>query len=163
MVRYMRTAKALGLELVHITTSSNTVTTKELDANIDVYGNHVTLVGFISGCSDAKQITFDLPHLNSRWNTYKGERAIVYNTNTKAFTFMDWGRAKGARATATTRTVIDTEVERLLAQGKWTQICALGPGINFTMSVIDRSFKEQIVVEALMSLPMCSPGIVNVC
>lgn len=163
MDRYIRTAKALGLELVHITTSSDTVTTKELDANINVYGDHVVLVGFISGCTDAKQITFDLPYLNSAWNTYKGERAIVYNANTEAFTFIDWGHTKGIRAIATARWVTGTEVEQLLSQGKWTPERCLGPGVNFTMSVMDRSFKEQIGVEALMSLTTCQPGVVNVC
>jgi hypothetical protein len=173
MIRYMRAAKALGLELIHITTSTDTVTTKELDANVNEYKDHVVLVGFIAGCADAKQITFDFPHLNSVWNTYKGEKAIVYDAKTQTFTFMDWGRAKGYRAMATTRTVTSAEVEQLLSQGKWTPENFLGPGVNFTMSVIDRSFKEQISVEALMLLTdcptnvhpvsVCTEGVVNVC
>ena len=50
MKRYLRIARALRLHLIHITSVTGVVTTKELDANCNQWGDNVVLVGFISNC-----------------------------------------------------------------------------------------------------------------
>ena len=152
MVRYMRTARALGLKLIQVKLSSGITTTKELDANYSQSGDTVVLVGFISDCVDAKQITFNLPPLTSVWNIYKGERAIVVNNHSSELTLIDWGRAKGANANVTFKPLTKLEAEYTVSKGKWIPESFIGAGMNITMSIMDRSFKEQIGVEALMLL-----------
>lgn len=153
IVRYMRITRALGFELIQVESSSGAVTTKELDANYNKSGENVVLVGLISYCGDAKKITFSLPPLYSIWNIYKGERAIVYiNESSAALTF-DWGRrAKRGGATVTATQLTKPEAELMMSQGTWTPESFFDPGVKFTMCITDRSLKEQISVEALLSL-----------
>ncbi len=153
MVRYMRTTKALGLELIQVKSASGTTTTRKLNAMYNQEGDILVVVGTITDCEDAEQITFNLPSLTSVWNICKGERAIV--SNAALLTYMDWGRSR--KAGATTRSITIPEAHQMLSEGRWTPEKALGPGVNITMAVMDRSFKEQIGVEALMLLatPVC--------
>ena len=152
IVRYMRLAKALGLDLIQVTSASGVVTSKELIANYNQYEDKVVVVGFISDCVDAKQITFNLPPLNGIWNTHRGERVIVYNNN--SMTLIDWGRAKSANVTTTLLTIAQAEnmVSQSTKKGKWFPENIVGSGVMFSVPVF-RSLDEQIGVEALMSLP----------
>lgn len=149
MIRYIRIASALGLKLIQVTSATGAMTTKELNANCNEYHDNVMLVGFISGCTDAKQITFNLPSLKSAWNIYRGERAIVDNNN--LLTLMDWGRAKGARARVMTTQLVASQAEHMLSQGKWFVQSFAGTG-TISMTIMNRSFKEQIGMQALMLL-----------
>ena len=154
MIRYLRTARALEIDLIQVTSNTGGVTTKKLHANYNKYEDNVVLVGFISDCEDAKQITFNLPALNSVWNIHRGERAIVYNGDNQSLVLMDWGRAKGAKANVTITELTNSKAEAMLSQGRWLPEGFIGFGVNITMSIMDRSLKEQIGVEALMSLTM---------
>ena len=159
VVRYMRLARALGLDLIQVTSASGVVTSKELIANYNQYEDKVVVVGFISDCVDAKQITFNLPPLNGVWNTHKGERVIVYNNN--SMTLIDWGRARpqvsslrGDKANVTMLTIAQAEnmVSQPTKKGKWFPENVVASGVRFSVPVF-RSLDEQIGVEALMSLP----------
>jgi hypothetical protein len=154
MIRYLRTARALKINLIQVTSAAGGVTTKELHANYNKCNNNVVLVGFISDCEDAKQITFNLPALNSVWNIHKTERAIVYNNDNHSLVLMDWGRAKGVMANVKITELTNSKVKDMLSQGTWLPESFIGSSVNITMSIIDRSLKEQIGVEALMSLTM---------
>lgn len=162
MIRYLRVARALEVDLIKVTSSTGAVTTKALDANCNKYGNTVVLVGFLSGCHDAKQVTFNLPPLNSVWNIHKGERAIVYN-NDAVFVLMNWGRAKGVKANVTTTELTEVQARAMFTQAKWVPETFFGSSLNITMNIMDRSLKEQIVVQALMALPVADFKCVRAC
>lgn len=154
MIRYLKTARALDIVLIQVASATGGVMTKEFHANYNKYGDNVVLVGFIPDCEDAKQITFNLPALNSVWNIHKGERAIVYNSDSHSLVLMDWGRTKGANANVTTKELTNSQAKDMLSKGKWLPESVIGSGVNITMTIMDRSLKEQIGVEALMLLTM---------
>jgi len=154
MIRYLRATRALGIDLIKVTSVTGAVMTKVLDANCSKYGKTVMLVGFVSGCDDVKQITFNLPALNSVWNIHRGERAIVYNSDNTSLVLMNWGRARGVRANVTTTELTQAQASVMFTQAKWVPETFLGFGVKITMAIMDRSLNEQIGVEALMSLNM---------
>lgn len=158
MIRYLRVARALEIDLIKVTSATGAVTTKVLDANCNKVGDTVVLVGVISDCHEAKQVTFNLPALNSVWNIHKGERAIVYNVYNKdnaSLVLMNWGRAKGVKANVTTMELTEAQTNVMFTEAKWVPETFFGSSLNITMTIMDRSLKEQIGVEALMSLPNC--------
>jgi hypothetical protein len=162
IIRYLRVARALEIDLIKIISATGDVTTKVLDANCNKVGNTVVLVGFISGFHDAKQVTFNLPALNSVWNIHKGERAIVYNSDNASLVMMNWGRAKGVKANVTTTEITEARAKFMFTQSKWVPETFFGSSLNITIGM-DRSLKEQIGVEALMSLPVANFNCVRAC
>ena len=153
MTRYLRITQALGIDLIQVTSATGVVTTKELDAIHNKCKGTIVLVGYISDCEDATHITFNLPTLISFWNIHKKEKAIVYNSSSNSFVMMNWGRAKGVKANVTTMQLTKSQTNDMLSQTtKWPQENFMRFGVNFTMTIMDRSLKEQISVEALMSL-----------
>ena len=161
MIRYLRAARALEIDLIRVTSATGAVTTKVLDANCNKYGETVVLLGFIPGCRDGKKVTFNLPVLNSVWNIRKGERAIVYNNNNTSLVLMNWGRAKGVKANVTTTELTEAQAKLMITQAKWVPETFLGSDLNITFTIMDRSLKEQIGVEALMSLTMTNSNCVR--
>lgn len=162
MIRYLRVARALEIDLIKVTSATGAVTTKVLHAICNKVGNTVVLVGFISGCHDAKQVTFNLPALNSVWNINRGERAIVYKRDNASLVMMNWGRAKGVKANVTTMEITEAQAKFMFTQSKWVPETFFGSSLNITIGM-DRSLKEQIGVEALMSLPVANFNCVRAC
>lgn len=151
MIRYLRVARALEIDLMKVTSATGAVTTKVLDANCNKYGDTVVLVGFIFGCHDAKQVTFNFPALNSIWNIHhKGERAIVYDN--ASLILMNWGRAKRVNANVTTTELTEAQARVMITGAKWVPENFFTSSLHITMTIMNRSLKEQIGVEALMSL-----------
>ena len=148
ILRYMKTIKELRLKPIQITSSNGHVDNREIETIHQQHGDMLFFVGVLSGCTDAKHITFNFPPLRSVWNLGKGERAVVNTSPT--ITYIDWGRSK--KATATKRIITEKQAEKMFSTGRWFPENALGSRLNITMAVIDRSFKEQISMDALMSL-----------
>ena len=108
----------------------------------------VYAIASINTSVDIQFISLNMPRIDSAWNfSRRYQRAVTSKY------LLDWGRSKNVHGRPAKKTQLTfEELEMVTSRGNWLTENVLECAVHLTMPVVRWSMKEQLAVDALLSL-----------